>query len=113
MIAHCGVFNLESMYGATEELFFVNWDLGGPYWKSDEIQSQISPILPHRFMRELENATLGDPRSERFSRPRHAGHGSLHGCSSPGCAIAVSVFPRRRTLGNETTKRCTLASRIF
>ncbi|MEM9413367.1 MAG: prolyl oligopeptidase family serine peptidase, partial [Planctomycetota bacterium] len=24
MIAHCGVFNLESMYGSTEELFFVN-----------------------------------------------------------------------------------------
>lgn len=31
-IAHAGVFNLESMYGTTEELFFVNWDLGGPYW---------------------------------------------------------------------------------
>ncbi|MCD8540761.1 MAG: S9 family peptidase [Leadbetterella sp.] len=31
-IAHAGVFNLESMYGTTEEMFFVNWDLGGPYW---------------------------------------------------------------------------------
>ena len=35
MVAHCGVFNLESMYGSTEELFFVNWDLGGPYWASE------------------------------------------------------------------------------
>ncbi|MDV7398781.1 prolyl oligopeptidase family serine peptidase, partial [Arthrospira platensis SPKY1] len=32
-IAHAGVFNLESMYGTTEELFFVNWDMGGPYWE--------------------------------------------------------------------------------
>lgn len=31
-IAHAGVFNLESMYGTTEEMFFVDWDLGGPYW---------------------------------------------------------------------------------
>ena len=29
MISHCGVFNLESWYGSTEELFFANWDLGG------------------------------------------------------------------------------------
>jgi dipeptidyl aminopeptidase/acylaminoacyl peptidase len=34
-ISHCGVFNLESMYGTTEEMFFVNWDFGGPYWEKD------------------------------------------------------------------------------
>lgn len=31
-IAHDGIFNWKSMYGTTEELFFVNWDLKGPYW---------------------------------------------------------------------------------
>ena len=31
-IAHCGVFNLESMYGTTEEVFFPTWDTGGAYW---------------------------------------------------------------------------------
>lgn len=36
-IAHDGPFNLQSMYGTTEELFFMNWDIGGPYWdKSNE-----------------------------------------------------------------------------
>ncbi|HQU99845.1 MAG TPA: prolyl oligopeptidase family serine peptidase, partial [Bacteroidia bacterium] len=29
-IAHCGVFNLESMYGTTEEIWFTNTDMGGP-----------------------------------------------------------------------------------
>jgi len=33
-IAHCGVFNLKSMYGSTEELWFPDFDLGGPYWKN-------------------------------------------------------------------------------
>lgn len=33
-ISHDGVFDLRSMYGTTEELFFVNWDIGGPYWDS-------------------------------------------------------------------------------
>ena len=32
-IAHDGVFDLRSMYGTTEELWFMNWDAGGPYWK--------------------------------------------------------------------------------
>ncbi|MCH2214627.1 MAG: S9 family peptidase [Flavobacteriales bacterium] len=41
-IAHDGVFNLESMYGTTEELFFVNWDLGGPYWDKSNVAAQKS-----------------------------------------------------------------------
>lgn len=39
-ISHAGVFNLESMYGTTEELFFVNWDMGGPYWEKDNKDAQ-------------------------------------------------------------------------
>ncbi len=49
MISHCGVYNLESMYGSTEELFFVNWDLGGPYWKNGIIQGEYDNFSPHRF----------------------------------------------------------------
>ncbi|MCR9181319.1 MAG: S9 family peptidase [Flavobacteriaceae bacterium] len=39
-ISHAGVFNLESMYGTTEELFFVNWDIGGPYWDKNNKAAQ-------------------------------------------------------------------------
>lgn len=39
-ISHCGVFNLESMYGTTEEVFFTNWDLGGPYWDKNNVAAQ-------------------------------------------------------------------------
>lgn len=34
-ISHNGVFNLRSMYGTTEELWFTNWDTGGAYWEKD------------------------------------------------------------------------------
>jgi len=34
-IAHDGIFNTRSMYGTTEELFFVNYDMGGAYWEKD------------------------------------------------------------------------------
>ncbi|SMO43827.1 S9 family peptidase [Solitalea koreensis] len=42
-IAHDGVFDLKSMYGTTEELWFVNHDLGGPYWKNLKSYEQFSP----------------------------------------------------------------------
>ena len=44
-IAHDGIFNWKSMYGTTEELFFVNWDLGGPYWEKDNNIAQRSHNL--------------------------------------------------------------------
>jgi dipeptidyl aminopeptidase/acylaminoacyl peptidase len=31
-ISHCGIFNMESMYTETEEMFFVHHDNGGAYW---------------------------------------------------------------------------------
>ncbi|MDD2674662.1 MAG: S9 family peptidase [Flavobacterium sp.] len=39
-IAHDGVFNTQSMFGTTEEVFFSNWDFGGAYWEKDNVVSQ-------------------------------------------------------------------------
>ena len=58
MISHCGVFNLESMYGSTEELFFVDWDLGGPYWNSDEIKKEYDQFSPNRFIGSWDTPLL-------------------------------------------------------
>ncbi len=37
-----GIFDLESMWGATEELWFVNWDMKGQPWNSD-LYKKYSP----------------------------------------------------------------------
>ena len=39
-IAHDGVFNTQSMFGSTEEVFFNNWDYGGPYWDKNNALAQ-------------------------------------------------------------------------
>ena len=31
-ISHCGLFDMRSWYGTTEEMFFANFDLKGTYW---------------------------------------------------------------------------------
>ena len=39
-IAHAGIFNTQSMYGTTEEVFFTNWDMGGAYWEKENVLAQ-------------------------------------------------------------------------
>ena len=39
-ISHNGVFDLKSMYGTTEEIFFTDWDAGGAYWETNNAAAQ-------------------------------------------------------------------------
>jgi dipeptidyl aminopeptidase/acylaminoacyl peptidase len=43
-ISHCGMFNFTSWYGSTEELWFPNKDIEGPYW-NNPLSYQYSPHL--------------------------------------------------------------------
>lgn len=56
-VSHAGVFHLESMYGATEEIFFVNHDLEGPYWKRPTPRS-YREFSPHRFVARWDTPIL-------------------------------------------------------
>lgn len=58
-ISHCGMFNFESFYGATEETFFPNHDLGGAYWAKDNKVAQRSYAnSPHRFASNWDTPIL-------------------------------------------------------
>ncbi len=58
-IAHCGIFNFESMYGETEELFFINNDYGGPYWdKSNRTAQRSYANSPHKFVDRWDTPIL-------------------------------------------------------
>ncbi len=49
--AHAGIFNLEAQYLETEEMWFANWDLGGPFWdKSNPVAQRSFANSPHRFV---------------------------------------------------------------
>lgn len=41
-ISHCGTYNLESWYSSTEELWFANYDLKGPYWAKKNLNPMIN-----------------------------------------------------------------------
>ncbi|MDE6538057.1 MAG: S9 family peptidase [Muribaculaceae bacterium] len=51
IIAHAGIFNLEAQYLETEEMWFADFDLGGPYWEKDnEVAQRTYATSPHRFV---------------------------------------------------------------
>ena len=43
LVSHEGVYNLESMYGATEELWFPEWEFKGTPWTNPEMYAKWSP----------------------------------------------------------------------
>ncbi|MFQ5927679.1 MAG: S9 family peptidase, partial [Terriglobia bacterium] len=55
LISHAGVFNLTSMYGSTEELWFPEWELRGTPWTNPESYARWSP---HRYVRNFRTPTL-------------------------------------------------------
>jgi dipeptidyl aminopeptidase/acylaminoacyl peptidase len=55
LVTHAGVFNLESEYGATEELWFPEWEFKGPPWKNRALYEKFSP---HQFAANFKTPTL-------------------------------------------------------
>jgi dipeptidyl aminopeptidase/acylaminoacyl peptidase len=55
IVSHDGVFNTESAYGTTEELWFNEWEFKGPPWKNRELYRKYSP---HLFAEKFKTPTL-------------------------------------------------------
>lgn len=57
-IAHNGMFNLEQQYLETEEMWFVNWDLGGAYWNKDPKVQRSYANSPHKFVDQWDTPIM-------------------------------------------------------
>jgi dipeptidyl aminopeptidase/acylaminoacyl peptidase len=55
IVSHDGMFNAESAYGTTEELWFANWEFGGPPWKKRDVYRKWSP---HEYAQNFKTPTL-------------------------------------------------------
>jgi dipeptidyl aminopeptidase/acylaminoacyl peptidase len=55
LVSHAGVYNLTSMYGATEELWFPEWEFKGMPWTNPEMYAKWSP---HMFVKEFRTPML-------------------------------------------------------
>ncbi len=67
-IAHCGVYDLTSMYTSTEEIWFPDFDLGGPYWNTPTPES-YTKFSPHLFAKNWDTPILVINNEKDFRVP--------------------------------------------
>ena len=94
-IAHCGVFNLQSMYGTTEELFFNNHEIGGPYWEKDNAIAQKSykEFNPIEKINEWDTPILIIHGGKDYRVPEEQGFQAFTAAQLRGIKSELLYFP--------------------
>ncbi|MBO5769288.1 MAG: S9 family peptidase, partial [Bacteroidales bacterium] len=93
-IAHSGIFNLEQQYLETEELWFANWDLGGPYWdKNNAIAQRSFANSPHLFVDKWDTPILCIHGEKDFRILASQGMSAFNAAKIRGIDAQLLVFP--------------------
>jgi dipeptidyl aminopeptidase/acylaminoacyl peptidase len=93
-IAHDGMFNLEQQYLETEELWFVNWDLGGPYWDKKNVVAQRSYAnSPHLFVDKWDTPILVIHGEKDYRILASQGMAAFNAAVLRGVPAQMLIFP--------------------
>ena len=91
-VTHDGVFNLESMSMATEELWFTEWEFGGPPWSS-KAREQFLQWSPHLYAQNIKTPTLIITNEQDFRVPVDQGLQMFTVLRRNGVPAEALVFP--------------------
>lgn len=93
-IAHDGFFNMEQQYLETEELWFANWDLGGPYWDKENPAVQRSYAnSPHLFVDKWDTPILCIHGEKDYRILASQGMAAFNAAKLRGVPAQLLVFP--------------------
>ena len=91
-IAHCGIYNLESASAATEEMFFVNHDLGGYPWERPEPRS-YTQFSPHLFVDRWDTPIMLVTGANDFRIPYSESLQAFNAAQMMGIPSKLLYFP--------------------
>ena len=94
-ISHCGIFNTESMYGTTEEVFFTNWDSGGAYWEKDNkiAQKTYNEFNPIKLVNNWNTPILIIQGGKDYRVPIGQGQEAFQAAQLKGIKSKFLLFP--------------------
>jgi dipeptidyl aminopeptidase/acylaminoacyl peptidase len=94
-IAHDGVFNTQSMFGTTEEVFFNNWDFGGAYWEKDNkiAQQTYTKFNPINYVEKWNTPILIIQGGNDFRVPIGQGQEAFQAAQLRGINSRFLYFP--------------------
>jgi dipeptidyl aminopeptidase/acylaminoacyl peptidase len=90
LVSHDGVFDLRSMYGSTEELWFPEWEFKGPFWDNPEMYERWSPS---RFVQNFKTPTLVIHGELDYRVPLEQGLGMFTALQRRGVPSRLLIFP--------------------
>ena len=94
-IAHDGIFDWRSMYGTTEEIWFVNHDLGGAYWDKNNVDAQKSyeQFNPVNLVKKWDTPILIIQGGIDYRVPIEQGLGAFQAAQLQGIKSKLLYFP--------------------
>lgn len=93
-IAHDGMFNLPQQYLETEEMWFVNWDLGGPFWDKANATAQRSYAnSPHLFVEKWDTPILVIHGEKDYRILASQGMAAFNAAVLRGVPAEMLIFP--------------------
>lgn len=93
-IAHDGIFDWRAMYGTTEELWFVNHDMGGPYWDKDpSIQKSYEEFNPVTSVKKWDAPILIIQGGKDYRVGIEQGLGAFQAAQLQGLKSKLLYFP--------------------
>lgn len=94
-ISHDGIFDWRSMYGTTEEVFFVNQDLGGPYWDKENVAAQKScnEFNPINYVKKWDTPMMIIQGGKDYRVPIEQGLQAFQAAQLLGIKSKLLYFP--------------------
>lgn len=94
-ISHCGLFDLRSWYGTTEELWFANWDIGGAYWdKNNRVAKRgYQEFSPSNFVQNWTSPMLIIQGGKDFRVPIEQGLQAFQAAQLKGLKSRFILLP--------------------
>ena len=89
-ISHAGVYNLASMYGVTEEIWFAEWEFKGNPWDNPQLYKKWSP---DQFVKNFNTPTLVIHGELDFRVPLDQGLQLFTALQKRGVDAKLIVFP--------------------
>ncbi|MDR2839992.1 MAG: S9 family peptidase [Paludibacter sp.] len=93
-IAHDGMFNFEQQYLETEEMWFVNWDLGGAFWdKNNAVAQRSYANSPHLFVDKWDTPILVIHGEKDYRILASQGMAAFNAAKLRGVPAELLIFP--------------------
>lgn len=103
LIAHAGIFNQESMYMTTEEMWFPDWDNGGckrpgtymagSPWSNNPYAVRHYANSPHKLVQNWNTPILIFHGEKDYRVPVEQGMSAFNAAQMMGCPSKMVLFP--------------------